>query len=48
MNYMLDAELAARVAGAELPSTDPNPPREKPTRPWRNPSFWVDPKATAP
>ena len=35
-----------RVAGAELPSADPNPPAQKSTRPWRNPDFWVDPKAS--
>lgn len=46
--WVFDYANVERVAGAELPSADPNPPREKPTRPWRNPSFWVDPKATAP
>lgn len=46
--WVFDYANAERVAGAELQSTDPNPPREKPTRPWRNPSFWVDPKATVP
>jgi len=44
--WVFDYANAERVAGAEFQSTDPNPPREKQTRPWRNPSFWVDPKAT--
>lgn len=34
-----------RVAGAELPSSDPNPPWAKWTRPWRDPDLWVDAKA---
>ena len=34
-----------RVAGTQLPSSDPNPPRARWTRPWRDPDFWVDPSA---
>lgn len=36
-----------RTAGAELPNPDPNAPMAKSQRPWRNPSFWVDPRPPA-
>ena len=42
-NWLFDYANAERVAGAELPNPDPNAPMAKSRRPWRNPSFWVDP-----
>ena len=48
LRQWLDAyAIVERVAGAELPSGDPNPPWAKWTRPWRDPDFWVDPKTTS-
>lgn len=45
--WVFDYANAERVAGAELPNPDPNAPMAKSQRPWRNPSFWVDPRPSA-